>query len=356
MFHPHVDTPRGEGQFGSLVFCLPSAHSGGELLVRHEGTTVEYDWSTANGRTNCIQWAAFYSDCEHEVLEVTSGHRLTLTYNLYIREHDGGALGRTLTMSLEQLPLYGMVMELLDQPGFLGEGKHLMIGSLCSFANKVTMDKGALLGFFCSHEYAHAHRSPSVRVPRSLKGVDMAIYAVFRALGLQVKIIPVMELEDFYKVKFGGHQFEHSSKQPSLLERLTKYRGNQSPPATSVEDLGLNYDIHLDSDDEELYDVEHPEVTSLEDYKDVQTRLQSILSRRRIRNLSTVEEPVIVGTGLHKRIESHRGGSGIETSSEVCITTLLKQRRKGLRSMPKKKLSGYFPIRSGTRNGPTRNY
>jgi len=125
-FHPHVDTPRGEGQFGSLVVCLPSPHSGGELLVRHEGTTVEYNWSTANASTNCIQWAAFYSDCEHEVLEVTSGHRLTLTYNLYIREHDGGAFGRTLTMSLEQLPLHGVVKELLDQPGFLREGKQLM--------------------------------------------------------------------------------------------------------------------------------------------------------------------------------------------------------------------------------------
>lgn len=129
MFHPHVDTPRGDGQFGSLVVCLPSAHSGGELLVRHEGTTVQFDWSTANVSSNCIRWAAFYSDCEHEVLEVTSGHRLTLTYNLYIREHKGGVFGRTLTMSPEQLPLYGIVKDLLDQPGFLREGKLFNYGS-----------------------------------------------------------------------------------------------------------------------------------------------------------------------------------------------------------------------------------
>lgn len=129
MFHPHIDTPRGDGQFGSLVVCLPSVHSGGELLVRHEGTTVQFDWSTANVSTNRIQWAAFYSDCEHEVLEVTSGHRLTLTYNLYIREHKGGVFGRTLTMSPEQLPLYGIVKDLLDQPGFLREGKLSDYGS-----------------------------------------------------------------------------------------------------------------------------------------------------------------------------------------------------------------------------------
>ncbi len=123
MFHPHVDTPRGTGQFGSLVVCLPCAHSGGELLVRHEGTTVKFDWSARNANSSCIQWAAFYSDCEHEVMEVKSGHRLTLTYNLYIRENPGGALERTLTMTPEQLPLYGMVRDLLEQPGFIKEGK-----------------------------------------------------------------------------------------------------------------------------------------------------------------------------------------------------------------------------------------
>lgn len=184
----------------------------------------------------------------------------------------------------------------------------------------MTIDKGALLGFFCSHQYAHTQCSPSVRVPRSLKGVDMAIYAVFRALGLQVEILPVMELGGLYKLEFGGHLFEHSNKQPSLLEKLTEYRGYQSPPAVSVEDLELSYDAHLDSDDEEYYNVKNPEVTSLEDYKDVQTRLQSILRSRKIRYFSTVEDPVIAGIRLHERIESHRGGSSGETSLEVCIS------------------------------------
>jgi hypothetical protein len=33
-----------------------------------------------------IQWAAFYSDCEHEVKEVKTGHRITLAYRLYVHE------------------------------------------------------------------------------------------------------------------------------------------------------------------------------------------------------------------------------------------------------------------------------
>lgn len=31
-FKPHVDTPRGDGQFGSLVVCLPLSHQG-ELIM-----------------------------------------------------------------------------------------------------------------------------------------------------------------------------------------------------------------------------------------------------------------------------------------------------------------------------------
>src|SRR5271156_1282008 len=40
---------------------------------------MKFDWS--NDSTS-VQWAAFYSDCEHEVLPVTDGYRVTITYNL----------------------------------------------------------------------------------------------------------------------------------------------------------------------------------------------------------------------------------------------------------------------------------
>lgn len=61
--------------------CLPMNHEGGELAVRHDERTEAFDWAKKSGESS-IQWAAFYSDCEHEVFEVKSGHRVTLTYNL----------------------------------------------------------------------------------------------------------------------------------------------------------------------------------------------------------------------------------------------------------------------------------
>ncbi|KAK7967052.1 uncharacterized protein PG986_001329 [Apiospora aurea] len=73
-FKPHVDTPRSRGQFGSLVVCLPVEHEGGQLKVRHEGQETTFDWSTTHNNKDdpshhaVAHWAAFYSDCEHEVI------------------------------------------------------------------------------------------------------------------------------------------------------------------------------------------------------------------------------------------------------------------------------------------------
>ena len=36
-FKPHVDTPRGEKMFGSLVVVFPTPHEGGALFLRHHG-------------------------------------------------------------------------------------------------------------------------------------------------------------------------------------------------------------------------------------------------------------------------------------------------------------------------------
>ena len=70
--------------FGSLVVCLPSQFSGGALVTRHNGQEITYDWSSPADDPVCsIQGAAFFSDVEHEILPVTEGYRVTLTYNLY---------------------------------------------------------------------------------------------------------------------------------------------------------------------------------------------------------------------------------------------------------------------------------
>lgn len=53
------------------------------------------------------------------------------------------------------------------------------------------------MGFNCAHAYAHTNDRYTVRLPFALKGVDVVVYTVFRALGLHVNIQPVLErIED----------------------------------------------------------------------------------------------------------------------------------------------------------------
>ena len=79
-FQAHRDTEKAGGMFGTLVMVLPSAHRGGELVVRHAGREVVVDLS--GGEVSEIAFAAFYADCEHEVRPIASGHRVCLIFNL----------------------------------------------------------------------------------------------------------------------------------------------------------------------------------------------------------------------------------------------------------------------------------
>ncbi len=79
-FKAHRDTEKTDGMFGTLVVVLPSAHQGGELVIRHAGREVAVNLSS--DEFSELKFAAFYADCEHEVRPVTEGHRVCLVYNL----------------------------------------------------------------------------------------------------------------------------------------------------------------------------------------------------------------------------------------------------------------------------------
>jgi hypothetical protein len=76
-FLSHQDSEKDDAMVGTLVVSLPSAHTGGELIVEHGGESVTYRTSKQD-----LSFVAFYADCRHEVKPVTSGYRVTLTFNL----------------------------------------------------------------------------------------------------------------------------------------------------------------------------------------------------------------------------------------------------------------------------------
>ncbi|KAK4224834.1 putative 2og-fe oxygenase family protein [Podospora fimiseda] len=207
-FRSHVDTPRSPTHFGSLVVCLPLPHSGGALELEHNDKTIIFDWSNSGEQkadeqdeqdeqaeqekgeeadeqdeqdeaeeqgeneeedgqeVPSIQWAAFYSDCTHQVHPVTSGHRLTLTYNLYAVPHD--PLSKPLTLDL---PLLRQMKSILSNPHFL--------------------PKGGYLGLFTTHAYPHTSASFSIKT--YLKGLDKVFWHGFQSLGCGVCLRPVVD-------------------------------------------------------------------------------------------------------------------------------------------------------------------
>jgi hypothetical protein len=101
-----------------------------------------FDW----GDSEAINWAAFYSDCEHEVIQVTKGHRITLTYNLYVSEHRGAVLTKFSIVNPSLYPLYDKVKAILSQPGFMKEGQFSQsVPHQYIFLNLVRWNFGILL-------------------------------------------------------------------------------------------------------------------------------------------------------------------------------------------------------------------
>lgn len=107
---------------------------GGSLAVRHLGKKMVFDWATAKAGTKkesigdskepSVQWAAFYSDCEHEVHGVKNGHRVTLTYNLYVCRGQGHLAGATPVLDPTQLPLYKGLKRAIASPQILKRGTY----------------------------------------------------------------------------------------------------------------------------------------------------------------------------------------------------------------------------------------
>ncbi|MBK7820485.1 MAG: 2OG-Fe(II) oxygenase [Tessaracoccus sp.] len=76
-FAAHQDSEKHDDMVATLVVALPSAHTGGELVVDDRGTFKRYPASRQE-----LVLVAFYADRRHEVLPVKTGTRATLTFNL----------------------------------------------------------------------------------------------------------------------------------------------------------------------------------------------------------------------------------------------------------------------------------
>ncbi|KAG5641470.1 hypothetical protein DXG03_005122 [Asterophora parasitica] len=182
-FKSHKDTPRGDSMFGSLVVGFPTPHEGGALVLRHSDKEWTFDSAvlTREPVEPSIAYIAFYSDVDHEVTLVTSGHRVTLTYNLHFETKvSKPTLPETIrpTLPNDEI-LHTALSNALADPSFL--------------------PRGGLLGFGLSFKYPIQQKSPagSAKLVTSvLKGSDAVIDRVCRQLNLHTSLKAVYEVDD----------------------------------------------------------------------------------------------------------------------------------------------------------------
>jgi hypothetical protein len=108
---PRVEAPPDKSMFGSLVIIFPTPHEGGVMSLR---SRTSHKWSfDPSPETSdithrpSIGYVVLLKDVEHEVAPVTSGHRVTLTYDLYA-ENDDGPVSTKVQRASESIPRWRM--------------------------------------------------------------------------------------------------------------------------------------------------------------------------------------------------------------------------------------------------------
>jgi hypothetical protein len=79
-FKSHMDSQKSPDMFGTMVIVLPSAHEGGQLILKHDNKETTIDLS--GGQDSELKFTAFSLDCAHEVLPIKQGYRVGLVYSL----------------------------------------------------------------------------------------------------------------------------------------------------------------------------------------------------------------------------------------------------------------------------------
>lgn len=248
-FKSHKDTPRSPAMFGSLVVVFPTKHEGGALKLRHDNNEWIFDSATTAAQHHpnpLISYIAFYSDVEHEVTPVTSGHRVSLTWNLYFSTKPNNSPRRLIRAdaSETELTLKDAFTRVLSDSTFLPEG--------------------GLLGFGLRQEYPLNAEDGLGNLIECLKGGDAIIQSVCRQLSLQTSLRVIYRDERYEEFVMVDDlvDFKHYGEVYSLNEALGERKGGRRIHVT-----GPVLD-QLTQPQESEFDEEDPKVTWVTDLTD----------------------------------------------------------------------------------------
>ncbi|KAF8326376.1 uncharacterized protein EI90DRAFT_3291421 [Cantharellus anzutake] len=201
-FKGHIDTPRSSDMFGTLLINLPARHEGGQLVVRAPGTESSNnslgheEYTTQWGSGANLEWIAFFSDCEHEVLPVTSGHRVTLSYTLSFdsTSSDNTSFGTDFLAESGSNHNLSLLYHALTAPSVFTNIEH---PRLC---------------FYLEHQYPmDGALEKADSVSHKLKGRDAVLYHMLIQTGVSIT---------FHHVLFAEYHSEHRTR--AILPRSAK--------------------------------------------------------------------------------------------------------------------------------------
>ncbi|KAF7964956.1 hypothetical protein HWV62_1440, partial [Athelia sp. TMB] len=144
-----------------------------------------------------IGYVAFYSDVEHEVALVTSGYRVTLTYNLYYAaDTPEPSIAIRQFASEGEVTFKAGLLELLDDP--------------------TVLPAGGIIGFGLQHEYPVNDQTTLIDMVNHLKGGDALVKRACDQLCLKFSLMFA------YKDK-RGDRVDHSILSPVYID-LSEHR------------------------------------------------------------------------------------------------------------------------------------
>ena len=124
-----ISTALGDQHVGTITICLPTAFSGGALVITQDGHVVKHDWSrpSADAVEPLLKWAFLHADVQHEVLPVKSGTRATIAYDVFYADASASLSGKQ--VSLVHSPVYQALRDLFnDKEHSLPEGGRIAFG------------------------------------------------------------------------------------------------------------------------------------------------------------------------------------------------------------------------------------
>ena len=110
------------------------------------------------------------------------------------------------------------------------------------------MKNGGVLGFHCTHQYAHTNGTANRRLPHALKGIDVVLYSVFRSLGLKVHVRAVLE-EEFSEeensdLRWSDRSNEYVSQKETITRAAAQFRKTVMRSEESAGDVE-EYEVRL---------------------------------------------------------------------------------------------------------------